>query len=120
MRIIKAETEGFEDYEVLAQVPRTLFGYSLPWKISLELKNVLDVNDKTGRVVIHVTTLEGHPVYTNGTEDIYLDNSVKMLMLIPGVVKSFLEAGFRPKTIIRYEPELKITNKNPRPVVVTE
>jgi len=107
------ETTGFEDYEVLSIVPRTFFGFKLPWKKSLELKGVLEADDKSGRVVSQVTTPEGHPIYTNGTDDIYLENAVKMLMLIPGVVAAFLGAGFRPKTETQHYTELKIINRNP-------
>lgn len=114
LRIVKVETDGFEDYEVISKMPRTFLGFQLPWKKSVELRGVLEADDKSGLVVAQVLTSEGHQVYTNQTDDIYLDNSVKMLMLIPGMAAAFLQAGFRPKTVTTYEHDLRIVNRNPR------
>ena len=118
MRIIKGETEGFEDYEVISKSQVTFLGIKLPWSQDIPLKGVLDADDQTGRVVQQVINEAGHPVYSNGADDLFNDNSMKLMLLVPGFAKSLLEAGFRPKTTTIYDPKLKIVNRNPRSVIM--
>lgn len=118
MRIIKGETDGFEDYEVISRTPVTFLGIKLPWSKDVILKGVLDADDQTGRVVQQVITPEGYPVFSNGSDDLFNDNTMKLFLLVPGFAKSLLEAGFRPKTTTIYDPKLKIINRNPRPVIM--
>lgn len=118
MLITKTETLGFENYEVTARRPFWFLGFLLLWKRTVVLKGVMEADDNSGRLVTRLFNESGDPAYTNGIEDIYLDNTCRMLMLIPGMNRAFLEAGFRPKTVTTYELGLKIVNKDPSPVVV--
>lgn len=118
MKIIKGETEDFEGYEVISRAPVTFLGIQFPWSRKATLKGVLEADDQTGRVVQQVISEEGYPVFSNGADDLYNDNSMKLMLLIPGFAKSLLEAGFRPKTTTIYDPKLRIINRSARAVAM--
>ncbi len=113
MRIQKGETKAFDNYDVTCLVRKVVLGIILPWRSRVTLTGVLEAEEETGRIVRQERTLAGMPVFTNGVEDIYIDNSAKLLMLMRPVREAFHASGFRPKVIITYEQGVRITNRDP-------
>lgn len=118
MRIIKGETESFDQYQVLVvtDLHKPWYTPKGAWpnsKIETELKFVLEADDANGLVVRQLTTENNEPIFSNGAEEIFLSNECKLLMLTPTVAENFIKAGFKPKTVTVYEKCLKIINRNP-------
>lgn len=112
MKIVRGETPNFEEYEVRCrQKGQGLLSYFPPREI--KLTGVLEADDTSGRVVRQVVSVFGHPVYSNGPEDIFIDNTVKILLLVPPIREAFVKSGFRPKVIISFEEGVRIINKDP-------
>src|SRR5882724_6577775 len=115
MKIEKAVTKDFESYQVIQTVDYVnpyrylgLFLRSKKTSIEQVIENVTEADDKTGLVVQQVVDKDGYGVYTNGEDDISLDNCVKLLLLTTTIKQSFLGAGFRPKLTSIYLQNLKI------------
>lgn len=107
MRIARGETEELELYEVLrkVEIPQTALDWLLRRR-RVELRkvsHVLEADEETGQLTAQLVDDEGHLLYTNGVDDIAIDNGVKLLMLLPQMRTAFLEAGFVPKIQTTYE-----------------
>lgn len=116
---ISRDNPGFDNYDVYVSLevgtPRTILGiktslYNMQWK-EVKLSHVVEADDDTGFVVQHLTDEAGNEIYTNGSDDIIVDNTVKFLMLNQGLRTSFLAAGFRPKLTSRYEKTLRVVQR---------
>lgn len=110
MKITKGLTTGFEGYEV-KRITRSPWWHFKPPLVETVIKGVVEADDTNGLLVTQVFD-NGDAVYTNGTEDIYLENSVKLLLLCPPIRDAFLKAGFRPKTEVSYGNTISIVNRN--------
>lgn len=113
MRITKADTAGFDGYEVKKFVPTRCWWW--PWVPHLKeeiVKGVIEADEATGLLVAQVFTKAGEAVYTNGSDDIYLSNTVRLMMLVPPIREAFVRAGFRPKTETTWGNALSIHNRN--------
>lgn len=123
LKIVKGTTSDFENYEVFytKQEPRASWrgGVFKFWLMSnygdVETRAVavLEVDDVTGQIIRQVMSDDGNPVFTNGAEEIVIDNTAKLLLLVPNVREAFFQHGFAPKLIATYEKGVRIINKNP-------
>lgn len=107
MRLSKNEP-NFDAWDVYEIVPvelsrwnRWTFRHPTETELSL-LTNVVECDDATGLVVQWVSDEKGQPVFTDGVEDIAMDNPTKLLLLLPNVKNEFLAHGFKPKLTSRY------------------
>jgi hypothetical protein len=127
MKILKTETPHFEFYSVIAQrtktVPALLRGIkklifyfanqnypTIEAQEEIVLDNVLEADDATGYLMQQIFDQNGYAVYTNGDDEIVIDNVVKLLLLTPSIKQAFLMAGFRPKVQITHEKNFRIVN----------
>lgn len=117
MHIIKGESENFDEHDVVREVEYFVWVGRWPvkrreCKTSLEsVPNVIEADDQTGLLTVQLMNERGHLLFTNGHDDIALDDSVKVLMLIPPIRDAFLEAGFKPKTLTTYGERIQIRRK---------
>lgn len=125
---ISRDNPEFDSYDVYVSLeigkPRTFLGiktslYNMQWK-EVKLSHVVEADDDTGFVVQHLTDDNGNEIYTNGSDDIIVDNTVKFLMLNHGLRTSFLAAGFRPKLTSRYEKTLRLVRRVGETVKMSE
>lgn len=116
---ISRDNPDFDNYDVYVSLeigkPRTILGiktslYNMQWK-EVKLSHVVEADDDTGFVVQHLTDDNGNEIYTNGHDEITVDNTVKFLMLNPQLRAAFLGAGFRPKLTSRYEKTLRLVRR---------
>lgn len=121
MRIVKGETENFEDYVVIRpeKFERVEFlGEPMTGPMRFEVghhaqiyRNVIEADDETGLLVEHLADWAGNLLYTNGSEDIVIDNTVRALMLNPQLRAEFVAAGFRPKVNSTYVAGIRIIRR---------
>ena len=116
MRIEKGITENFEEYAVVHRhvttIPQKRF-LGIPYgdpprEVQTRLSQVVEADDDTGLLVQQVTDEYGNVIYTDGSQDIAIGNTAKLLLLVAGIRNEFLAAGFQPKLIKRYEKGLEI------------
>lgn len=116
---ISRDNPEFDNYDIFVSLevgePRTILGFQTPlynkqWK-EVKLKNVVEADDESGFIVQHLTDDDGNLLYTNGHDEITVDNTVKFLMLNPQLRAAFLAAGFRPKLTSRYEKTLRLVRR---------
>lgn len=117
MRIVKGETPQFEQYQV--EVLETFQLENSFWKrvwgkqyteetrVKI-LTGVLEADDGNGMIVQQVYNHNGEEIYTNGKDDIVIDNPVKLLLLLPNIRQAFLFAKFRPKVTSSYRQGVRI------------
>jgi len=67
------------------------------------VRNVIEADEETGQLTMQLTDTQGNLLYTNGVDDIAINNTVKLLMLLGQVRSVFIEAGFVPKIQTTYE-----------------
>lgn len=125
MHIEKLATRHFEQYEVYSKSPRQLPRSFWQWltrqpvEIGFEefkLNGVIEADDKAGLVVQQVLDSDGNEVYTNGQEDIMLDNTAKLLLMVPPIRAAFHANKFVPKLVRTYNESIVIKFKgNPQP-----
>lgn len=120
MRIQKAESPDFDEYEVLLEsVELKVYKF---WRIPyrretitrwLREPGVIEADDSNGLLVCQVFDKNGYPVYTNGPDDIVIENAIQFFLLMPAVAETFLKAGFKPKITTQYvDPKfMRIVNK---------
>lgn len=113
MRISKLETPNFDDFDIMQRAESADLVEMRYRNHEVKLEGVLEVDDVSGRIVRQVRTQEGYPVLTNGADDIYIDNSAKIMMLDPQVRLALMHEGYIPKTTVAYEKNIRIVNKNP-------
>lgn len=125
MRIQKGTTPEFDSYDVISVASRRnarrFLGFTIAEYDSNEeivLPDVVEADDKTGLVVQHMRNSQGELLYTNGKDDIAIDNSARLLLLVPPVRAAFVAAGFVPKLVNKYLPGVRIWAK--KPVVAPE
>lgn len=116
---ISRDSPDFDNYDIFASSeivePKTFLGirtgfYNLSRK-EIKLTNVIEADDDTGLYVQHLTDDNDNLIYTNGHDEIIIDNTVKFLMLNPQLRTAFLASGFRPKLTSRYEKSLRIVRR---------
>lgn len=118
MRIAKGETEDFDRY-VVAQFlewdrPKRFLGVPYSFeavRVEVEQSYVVEADDETGLLVQQAINEQGRPIYTNGKDDIILDNAVMVILLMPQAREAFLMAGFKPKLVTNYL-KIKIRRKD--------
>ena len=113
---ISRDNPDFTNYDIFVSLeigePRVLFGiqtqlYKMVRK-EVKLSNVVEADDESGFLVQNETDDKGNLIYTNGHDDVAIDNTVKFLMCNPQLRQGFLASGFRPKLTSRYEKTLRI------------
>lgn len=130
MHIKKAETKNFADYEVIEIVKapnhenlwqflvrRLLRKPLLMNTVEIPVTNVVEANDATGLLTYQLTDDRGRPIFSNGQDDIVLDNAVKTLLLLNNIRAAFHSAGFRPKLSTQYKDGLRIHYHGPQQIV---
>lgn len=102
MEIIATKTESFELYDVFllpdCKCNKWMKKLGLCDCKPVKLDNVLQANDGTGLVIQRVLNENGEELYSNGADDIAIDNVVKLLLLVPQIQQQFFAAGFTIKT----------------------
>lgn len=108
---ISRDNPNFDNYDVFATMrcPTSLRIWTELKEV--KLKNVVEADDDSGFLVQHLTDDNGNLLYTNGHDEIAIDNTVKFLMCNPQLRQGFLAAGFRPKLTSRYEKTLRIVRR---------
>lgn len=116
---ISRDNPEFENYDIFVTLeigePRIILGiptqfYKMVHK-EVKLSNVVEADDESGFIVQNLTDSNGNLIYTNGSDEIVIDNGVKFLMLNQQLRTSFLASGFRPKLTSRYEKSLRIVKR---------
>lgn len=121
MRIEKAITKQFDMYDVFAIVLQSI---SSSWRIialyqrisgkydtkevEVKLENIVEADDQSGLVIRHLSNDRGEMLFSNGFDDIVVDNPCKLLLLLPNVREAFHRSGFRPKLDTTYMEKLVI------------
>lgn len=118
MKITKGETDNFDLYDVYCLVypyPAEFFGLQIRFRKPVEIKQkgVLEADDQTGKIARQVYTWDGCPVFTNGVEDIFIDNTTRLLLLVPPIQEAFLRSGYKPKVTVTFEEGVRIVNQIP-------
>ncbi len=127
MKIVKGETADFNTYEVIRKTKSTkhpkgwrgLFAalFNLDAHITVEeeivLRNVVTADDDSGLLVLQILNDANLAIYTNGDDEITIDNVVKLLLLVPSIKQGFLMAGFRPKMETLYAKDFRIVRVLP-------
>lgn len=108
---ISRDNPDFNNYDIFVSVEtKTFLGLRNEWK-EVKLKNVVEADDESGFLVQNETDDKGNLLYTNGHDEIAVDNTVKFLMCNPQLRQGFLAAGFRPKLTSRYDKTLRIVRR---------
>lgn len=112
------DNPDFNNYDVFATIevrkPRTVLGVPIATineTREVKLTNVVEADDESGFLVQNETDDEGNLLYTNGHDEIAIDNTVKFLMCNPQLRQAFLASGFRPKLTSRYDKTLRIVRR---------
>lgn len=115
---LSRDNPEFNNYDifVIVEVRKPRIILSIPVSTSVEtqevkLTNVVEADDESGFLVQNETDDKGNLLYTNGHDEIAIDNTVKFLMCNPQLRQGFLAAGFRPKLTSRYEKTLRIVRR---------
>ena len=108
---ISLDNPEFDNYDIFISVERQKYmGLRTEWK-DVKLTNVVEADDESGFLVQNETDERGNLLYTNGHDDVAIDNTVKFLMCSPQLRQGFLAAGFRPKLTSRYDKTLRIVRR---------
>lgn len=108
---IARDNPDFNIFDIFVSVEtKTFFGLRTEWK-EIKLKNVVEADDESGFLVQNETDDKGNLLYTNGHDEIAIDNTVKFLMCNPQLRQGFLAAGFRPKLTSKYDKTLRIVRR---------
>lgn len=128
MHIVKAETRNFRDYTVFrvvkANLPQTrwqkLMGQQPQIDFEETVNGVVEADDATGLLVAVMFDDRGNEIYTNGIDEIAIDNACKLLLLNPNIRQAFHASGFRPKLSRTYIKGLKVSYHGPIQLVKAE
>lgn len=126
MHIVKGTTKNFNDYEVFELQTRSLeptwwqaLTKSEPFElVEKKIEGVVEADDETGLLVFQLTDRHGQSLFTNGRDEIAVDNPSKLLLLLPNIRQAFHANGFKPKLESTYRDKLIIRYKGP--IVNTE
>lgn len=120
MRITKTETPDFALYAVYETVEtreqnRFLGFPNSSYHISTSeilVQNVLDADAISGMVSQQVVDRNGDYVYTDGTDDVALNDTNKLLLkTVSAIREAFFAAGFVPKITTRMAVNLRICKR---------
>lgn len=122
MHIVKGDTKNFQDYQVLTVNtyvhPQTWWDWLLgrkPWTQTHDelVKLSVEADDSTGLLVYQETDQAGRPILTNGIDEIVMNDTVKLLLLLPNIRSALHGSGYRPKLTSKYVDKLKIVYNGP-------
>lgn len=115
---ISRDNPEFDNYDIFVVEesiePKFFLGIKTHYGLTrkeVKIKNAMEADDETGFIVQHLTDDNGNLIYTNDSDEIVIDNTVKFLMLNPQLRTAFLASGFRPKLTSRYEKSLRIVKR---------
>lgn len=112
---LSRDNPDFNSYDIFISVEiKEVFGFFLrvrTRKEEVKLKNVVEADDDSGFLVQNETDDNGNLLYTNGHDEIAIDNTVKFLMCNPQLRQGFLASGFRPKLTSKYDRTLRIVRR---------
>lgn len=121
MQIEKSVTPHFSQYEVYIRVLRNLPQAWWQWlfkiqpteEVDVKLQGVVTANDESGLLVQQMTDEHGNLIFTNDVDDIILDNSVRLMLMLPPFREVFKMNGFKPKLETSYKENLSIRYRGP-------
>jgi hypothetical protein len=118
VKIIKGTTPQFDNYEVYytesSGKPRKFLWFQIgsdEIRTEHRITDVVEADDTTGLVVRHIRNKRGDLLYTNGKDDIAIDNTAKILLLLPNVRAAIIENFYIPKLVTSYETDIHIRYK---------
>lgn len=120
MRVAKGETETFDDYVVFKHKRRWAILDRVLGPKSIRCPQAVEADEEIGLLVEQVVTSKGEVVYTNGRQEVFIDNTIRLLLLVPGIRGEFHAAGFRPKLTTSYVQGLRIVHRNGKVLNATE
>lgn len=82
------------------------------------IEGVVEADDQTGLIIKQEFDKENRPIFTDGKDDIVLDNTVKLLLLTAPFRQAFHQSGFRPKLTTSYLDNVKIRYEGPPQTLV--
>lgn len=129
MHIVKGDTRNFRDYAIFkvvkANLPQSLWQkYVTKYQPQIDFEEtvagVVEADDITGLLVQLMFDDRGNEIYTNGIDDIAIDNACKLLLLNPNIRQAFHASGFRPKLSRTYVKGLIVRYHGPIQLVKAE